>query len=72
MRKPEGYCKDCPDRVAEDPETGARDCHITCEKYKRFKQELADWYRDYNNEKKAAELSNGRPWYNHRRTKHYD
>ena len=62
MKRPQGYCKGCPDRVAEDPETGARDCHITCERYKRFKAELAEWHREYYERKRAEALKNKRPW----------
>ena len=62
MKRPQGYCKDCPDRVAEDPETGARDCHITCEKYKRFKKELGEWYHEYYKTKRDEALADKRPW----------
>ena len=62
MTKPQGYCKGCKDRTAEDPEKGTRDCHRTCEKYRLFKKELADWHREYYKEKKAADLSLERPW----------
>lgn len=62
MTKPEGYCKGCRDRTAEDPESGTRDCHIDCEKYKQYKRELAEWSAKYYREKDAAELSQRRPW----------
>lgn len=62
MLKPTGYCKGCKDRIAEDPETGARDCHITCERYKEFKKELAEWYRECRKEKQVADLTQYRPW----------
>ena len=64
MLKPQGYCKGCKDRVAEDPDTGARDCHITCEKYKRFKKELAEWYSDYHKKRVLDHVATDRPWIN--------
>lgn len=71
MQKPEGYCKGCEDRIAEDPETGARDCHITCERYKRFKAELAEWHNEYYKKKREHDLG-ARPWIHRRGVKHND
>ena len=62
MLKPQGYCKGCRDRTAEDPDTGARDCHRTCEKYKQFKRELAAWYADYYKQRKLDHVATDRPW----------
>lgn len=30
-------CKDCPDRVAEDPDKHTKDCHTYCKKYQDYK-----------------------------------
>ena len=72
MLKPQGYCKGCKDRRAEDPETGQRDCHRDCEKYKRFKKELAAWYQYYYSQRATAHLTDRRPWLGYKRGNKHD
>lgn len=62
--KPRGYCKGCKDRTGENPETGARDCHITCEKYKQFKRELAEYYIELHKKRALNYVADTRPWLN--------
>lgn len=63
MRKPSGYCKGCKDRTAEDPDKGTRDCHRDCEKYKQFRRELAEYYRQINIERSLDYVTEHRPWF---------
>ena len=59
--EPQGPCKDCEDRTAENPELGTHDCHGTCEKYKEYRQELAE-YKTKMSRARAWENILRRPW----------
>lgn len=62
MVKPQGYCKGCKDRTAEDPESGTRDCHRDCKRYKQFKRELAEWYTYIHTRRNTEFIADHRPW----------
>lgn len=61
MKKPYGPCLNCLDRVAENPEKGVRDCHITCERYAEYKKAVADYKKD-RSMIRHADYDAGRPW----------
>ena len=63
MREPYAPCKGCADRVIEDPETGAKDCHGSCGKYEEYKAE-ARKYKKEREERIKREYEAGRPWLN--------
>lgn len=61
MKEPYAPCKECADRVAEDPETGAVDCHKSCRRYEEFKAEVVE-YKKERKQRKKREYEADRPW----------
>ena len=69
MKKPNGPCEGCKDRVAENPEEGTRDCHRTCEKYKAYKEQVEAYHTYLKNEKGNEIVANNRPWLSRKKRK---
>lgn len=61
MGEPQGPCKGCGKRTAEDPESGTRDCHISCEEYAEYRKRLAE-YKIKISRARAWNAIMNRPW----------
>lgn len=61
MSMPSGPCKDCKNRVAENPELGTEDCHKTCQAYKQYKEELMEYKFEVAKRQHDSKLGE-RPW----------
>ena len=62
MRKPQGPCQGCADRRTGDPETGEKNCHADCRKYKAFKEQLQTYKQLTQREKMTSMITKKRPW----------
>ena len=62
MKRPQAPCLRCEDRTIEDPETGARDCHDRCAKFRKYKQDLSEYKEKLRAEIGADRTAACRPW----------
>ena len=69
MRKPQGPCYECKDRRAENPETGQKDCHYDCERYKAFKAEMDKYHNELRTKVRDEFTAEFRPWLKGRKRK---
>lgn len=62
MRKPQGPCQGCRDRRIEDPETGQKNCHTYCEKYKAYKEAVEIFHKEMHDKIRKDMALKYRPW----------
>lgn len=61
MKKPEGPCLGCKQRVPENPEQGTKDCHGSCKVYEKYKADLDEYKKAQLDERHKRQLGE-RPW----------
>ena len=67
MREPQGPCRGCDHRVAENPEKGLKDCHGTCTKYQEYRKKIEEYHEYLKIEKGNEMVAKNRPWLHHRK-----